>query len=360
MIISTYERPRHLERCLHSLACQQGVAGRFDAVVTDDGSTDGTADLVADFARTAAFPVGWVTQPQAGFRLARCRNNGVRASSAPYLLFTDGDCVFPADHLATHLSARRQGVVRAGDCARLNEVDSERVDFQAIEREAFVSLADQQSVGGIRRLGRKAKLHQLIGSRKHPKLVGANIGVWRSDFERVNGFDEAFVGWGCEDDDFAHRLRKSGVRARTIVDRTLAYHLWHPPHPSTPGRWKDGPNVHRLIRRSPLARCLVGLDRRGVRDLAVRVVNRRYRWFHAVWPNLVGAESPTPCDVELLVLPGEGRFRGDGLRVVVAPEAMPLPPEVADASSLVVRTPAPVRTPDELFSAVGQAVRNAA
>ena len=39
----------------------------------------------------------------------------------------------------------------------------------------------------------------------------------RADYERVNGYDENFVGWGCEDDDLRLRLRHAGVRIESIL-----------------------------------------------------------------------------------------------------------------------------------------------
>ncbi|MFM7293060.1 MAG: glycosyltransferase family 2 protein, partial [Planctomycetia bacterium] len=47
LIVNTYQKPRHLALVLASIAAQEGVEGRFEVIVSDDGSTDGTADVLA-------------------------------------------------------------------------------------------------------------------------------------------------------------------------------------------------------------------------------------------------------------------------------------------------------------------------
>ena len=120
VILTTYQRPDHLERSLASLALQRAVAGRFEVIVADDGSEDRTHTVVRNFMRTADFPLKFITHPHRGFRVSLCRNDGVRASIGQYLLFSDSDCLFPPNHLERHLAARRPGVVRAGNCLRLD------------------------------------------------------------------------------------------------------------------------------------------------------------------------------------------------------------------------------------------------
>jgi hypothetical protein len=50
----------------------------------------------------------------------------------------------------------------------------------------------------------------------------------RSDFERVNGFDLRFVGWGEQDVDLALRLRRLGLRCGWAGPSSTLLHLWHP------------------------------------------------------------------------------------------------------------------------------------
>jgi GT2 family glycosyltransferase len=260
VILTTYQRPEHLKRSLFSLSLQRDVAGTFEVVVADDGSTDTTASVVREFARTADFPVRWITHEHRGFRVASCRNDGARGSTAPYLLFSDGDCIFPVDHLRKHLQARRRGVVRAGDCLRLGEEATQRLDTAAIAAGQYHRWA---APGDRRRLVQKRfkeRCYQLMRHRFKPKLTGWNIGIFRRDFEAVNGFDESFVGWGCEDDDLAIRLRKSGRRIISALAYTHGYHMWHPTTPSYPSKWGDGCNVDRLHNNRPI-RCVNGLVR---------------------------------------------------------------------------------------------------
>ena len=61
VIVSTFERPGHLERCLASLVGQRGAEGRFEVVVTDDGSRDETLRLLAAAVGRLPFPCRFTT-----------------------------------------------------------------------------------------------------------------------------------------------------------------------------------------------------------------------------------------------------------------------------------------------------------
>jgi len=54
-----------------------------------------------------------------------------------------------------------------------------------------------------------------------------NFALSRKDYMAVNGFNEAFVGWGREDAELANRLLKFGLRRKDPLYSALVFHLWH-------------------------------------------------------------------------------------------------------------------------------------
>jgi GT2 family glycosyltransferase len=58
-------------------------------------------------------------------------------------------------------------------------------------------------------------------------VKSCNLGLWRRDFEKVNGFDETYVGWGREDHDLAVRLLRSGIKRKEGRPDVVVVHLWH-------------------------------------------------------------------------------------------------------------------------------------
>src|SRR5262249_22162433 len=55
-----------------------------------------------------------------------------------------------------------------------------------------------------------------------------NLGIWRIDLERIDGFDASYTGWGREDSDLLIRLLRCGLRRKDGRFATGVIHLWHP------------------------------------------------------------------------------------------------------------------------------------
>ena len=344
VLVSSFERPAHLRRALASIAEQRGVRGGLEVVVTDDGSRDETPRLVREFAASVSFPVKFTTHPHDGFQLARCRNEGVRASDADYLVFLDGDCIIPPDHLRIHLDRRRANTVQAGYFARLDKLTSDAISIEEIRRGNFTRWLTWSERWQLMRRHFKSAFYSLIRDPTRPKLFGNNIGIARADYERVNGYDENFRGWGCEDDDLRLRLRAAGVQIESILRWTHVYHLWHPKAPSAPAIWREGANVAYLQRPVRLTQCLAGLQKRRLQDLHVRLIGRRPPretldrtlplWCRVA---LSARRDPAqPPEIELAFTPSSETFSPQcGCRVLIVPKGQTPARELVRESHLV-------------------------
>ena len=90
--------------------------------------------------------------------------------------------------------------------------------------------------------------------------LSSHFSIHREDIERVNGYDENFVGWGGEDEDMAIRLASSGLQGKTIIRKARVLHLYHPKEMGDK-HWEDGINVAYLKRKNIPFYCENGLNK---------------------------------------------------------------------------------------------------
>src|SRR5690606_13005093 len=57
-------------------------------------------------------------------------------------------------------------------------------------------------------------------------LKGCNFSVPRDAMIAINGFDEAYEGYGREDTDVELRLQNLGLSIKSIKGAALQYHIW--------------------------------------------------------------------------------------------------------------------------------------
>ncbi len=345
VIVPTFERPAHLRRTLASIDAQVGNQA-IEVVVTDDGSTGETSEVVREYAKSCPFPVAFVTHDHAGFQLARCRNEGVAASRAEYLIFIDGDCVIPPDFVREHLRRRRRGIVLSSDVARLPKDASERVTLDRIAARDIRKLIPVRERLRLRWSRTKARFYELTRHPRKPRLFGGANSLWRDDYLAVNGYDENFTGWGAEDDDLRDRLKRRGIRIRSTPPHVAPLHLWHPPHATNPASWRDGNNVKYLLRPGKLRRCVRGFRKLDRSEVLVRVLRVQIGADElAVLPTsyrYVPLHGSGHADVEIALFPGTSQFTNHAdcrVLVILEPSASVAQPLETQAD-YVVRPPA--------------------
>jgi hypothetical protein len=160
------------------------------------------------------------------------------------------------------LEYRRPGRVVAGDCYRLDQAATEAVTEETIRNGAYLNAISPRERRRLAGKAFRAWWYQLLRCAMLPRLTGNNIGVWRTDYEQVNGFDENFVGWGLEDRDLQRRLSQLGLRSKSILRRTATCHLWHPPAPTFARNNVGTRNLEYYQRTEGPTRCRMGLAER--------------------------------------------------------------------------------------------------
>jgi glycosyltransferase involved in cell wall biosynthesis len=231
VVISTYNWPQALRAVVEGFFRQTDMD--FEIVIADDGSGEATRACVDQLRACSPVPLKHVWQPDIGYRLAMSRNRGIRVCEGDYVLVVDGDCIPQRNYIAQHRKLARRGFMVTGSRILLNPGASERVLAGSLDLQS-IGLADKlrlRLTGGTNKLPQMLWTLPDLGREKSRfsfrRIKGCNMGIWRDDLERINGFDESFQGWGHEDADLVVRLFHAGVMRKDGAFATEVFHLWH-------------------------------------------------------------------------------------------------------------------------------------
>lgn len=99
VVIPVHNGARHIRECVSSVLSQTHQPRRI--IIVDDGSTDGTVDLVkAEFGGRPAITLHGMRR---NCGVSAARNTGLAISDAPFVAFLDADDVWTPDKLALQL-----------------------------------------------------------------------------------------------------------------------------------------------------------------------------------------------------------------------------------------------------------------
>lgn len=277
VIITIYNRAHLLIKCLWSLKFQ--TVTPHELILTDDGSDEDILGTIQNIIRGFRFSVKYVSQKHQGFRLAKCRNNGVRNATGDYFIFIDQDIVLNRTFLEICVKERRERQFCVSYPVRLTADQSQLVTPEVIGRGDWQGIVTEAQRRKIKKQYVKDKFYRIIRSlhlrRRGPKLRGGAVAINRDDFVAINGYDENYQGWGNEDDDLGRRLYAIGVSGKNPFYSEFPLHLFHLPY------HQNGIRVNRAYhsqRRKEILRgdfrCKFGLDHPlGQEELVIQDLN---------------------------------------------------------------------------------------
>jgi len=180
------------------------VSGGADVevVVADNGSTDGTQDVVRDFARQ--HPRTLLLDASATPGPSFARNQGIAAATHEVIALCDADDV---------VSAGWADAVREG--LRHHEFVGGPHEFELLNPSWVCDARERERTRAFWTL-------EDVGGPPWPHVTTSNLGIRRSAHEAVGGFDEA-LQWS-EDNDYAFRLRlQLGLVPEWVEDALVHY-----------------------------------------------------------------------------------------------------------------------------------------
>lgn len=221
LIISTYESPAALDKAL------QGALGLsqppHEILIADDGSGPATRALLEQW--QAKLKLRHIWHEDRGFRKTVILNHAVAAATGDYIVLLDGDCVPHRDFIRDHAALAEKGFWVQG---RRCFVQEKFVADFAIGSTPVGLWCLRRRITGLGKAFR-LPLPVVRRNRRHRGIIGCNMAFWREDLVAVNGFDEAYTGWGIgEDSDLGARLYHLGRPRKFVYGWAVIYHLNHP------------------------------------------------------------------------------------------------------------------------------------
>lgn len=231
VIITTYNWPKALAAVLTGLL--QQTDQQFSVLIADDGSVDELKTIIHSFQPQFKHQLKHIWQEDDGFRASMIRNKAAAQAETEYLIFIDADCVPNQNFIARHRKLAEKGYFICGSRILLTQDFTQKVLQEKITLATWTG-ADwwrAKKKGYCNRM--RPALYLPLGilrksnKRNWKACRTCNFGVFRQDFIAINGFNEAYHGWGMEDSDLAIRLIKSGIYYKSGRFSASVAHLWH-------------------------------------------------------------------------------------------------------------------------------------
>jgi GT2 family glycosyltransferase len=200
IIIPTYNRRDILKKCLECLLPQTYPADKFEVVIADDNSTDGTKEMVQSF--RAPFKIKFVLQDISKRGAAANNNLGIKNASGKYLLFMNNDIFVTPDFISQHMKYHEKypGVIVQGPAYNTSDLNNPLQETKGYSGYSNIQLG---------------------------YFVTWNCSIEKELIVKAGMFDEAFRNISWEDIELGTRLRKLKIK-QVFNPEAKAYHYRSP------------------------------------------------------------------------------------------------------------------------------------
>lgn len=231
IIIPTRNRKNLLELTLDSI-CDQKCNDKFEVIIIDDGSTDGTEEIVKKNKYDNMKISYLALDRDCSSGSAKARNYGIRLAKGEILCFVDCGMLLKNNFIQQHCNAHSDGKnVVIGTVLGFNVLAEDKkflAEFNNMDLQNFILSIEKQDIYNDPRDESYRNFHYKLSDMPAPWhcFWTCNVSVDSKCIKDGIFFDENFSGWGLEDIDFGYRLYKKGY-TYFVNKQAIAVHYPH-------------------------------------------------------------------------------------------------------------------------------------
>lgn len=208
VVIPTYNRGKQLPETVRLIMEQSVPRSEYDVIVVDNRSSDQTRAMMdALCQRYDNLAYAYQKKPGA----APTRNEGIRRTSTPLVLFIDDDILATPTLIEEHLRGHAQG-----PCSVLGHIS---VNWEESPSRFLRYLKESEDQNTFKFLDPKQT--------SFAYFYTGNVSCRTEALQKVGGYDEGFTVYGVEDIDLGYRLEMYGERM-IYRQEAAAVHDYHP------------------------------------------------------------------------------------------------------------------------------------
>ncbi|MBH3390235.1 glycosyltransferase [Pseudomonas putida] len=234
IVILTYNRIDPLRRTLAGLSRQSYPSDLIEVIVTDDGSSEQTTDVIKEF--SDHLDIKYVWHKDVGFTASAARNNGVNVARNDLVILLDVD-MFPSKHLVRNYAKWWKTLDRTVLIGPRKYIDICNTPVSTILHDtnledSFKEIVTNNTVAGKIQGKHSVDWRLEIFERTNNlrtesvpfrTFASGNVAFSKKQFTQIGGFDERFNSWGFEDTELGYRFFNTGKYIVPVMD-ALAYH----------------------------------------------------------------------------------------------------------------------------------------
>jgi GT2 family glycosyltransferase len=195
-------RREHLLATVATIAAQEGVS--FECIVVEQSVKPELAGQLPVWVRYCHTPL---PQDDLPFSRAWAFNVGARLAQGELLVLHDNDLLIPRGYAAQAWQRFREG-------------------YQVVNLKRFIFYLTEEATVRLTREPGSALAPADTSAVMQNAQGGGSLAVGRETCLELGGFDESFLGWGGEDNEFWERCQS---RSLWPFGYLPLVHLWHPP-----------------------------------------------------------------------------------------------------------------------------------